>query len=72
MNVEKSVPVPVRNNARGASIYPFPTMEIGDSIFIPGESGRLARATAYQYGRRFGKSFTARRVEGGFRIWRVA
>jgi len=74
MNIDivKAVPIPKRFNERGASVYPFPQMDVGDSVYIDGEAGRLARSVAYQYGRRFGKKFSARRSSGGFRIWRTA
>lgn len=57
--------------------YPFKGMEIGDSFFVSFDDGgdglvRRMHSTAYNYGRRYGMKFVARKVEGGVRIWRKA
>jgi hypothetical protein len=70
IKIEKGVPLP--SNARGPlSKLPFEQMEIGDSVFFPGKkaaqmSGYLAKS------RHLGKQFTARTLDGGCRIWRIA
>ena len=56
--------------------YPFKEMDIGDSFFVSFEVGgdglvRRMHSTAYNYGKRLGRKFLARKVEGGVRIWRM-
>lgn len=66
--IEKNVPVPAAKKARK---YPFDQLEIGDSLFFHGEKYHSRpRDAARIYGRRTGKKFMARCVEGGIRIWR--
>lgn len=72
MKIEKGIPRPVRQNMSGY----FSKMEIGDSIFISeqdvGRDGieaaiRNARSWAFSSG----KNVSARRMDGGVRIWRT-
>jgi len=67
--IEKGVPLPASVTAKK---YPFSEMEVGDSLFLPGENsaGNVA-AYARSYGQRSGWKYSARNVEGGLRIWRV-
>ena len=69
--IEKGVPLPRKTGRDGQNLYPWPEMEIGDSIFLPGKTIKDSNA-GLQYGRAHGKKFTARSVEGGIRVWRVA
>jgi hypothetical protein len=55
--------------------YPFRTMQIGESFFVPGGKQANVGGCAYAHcstsaGR--GKRFTTRTVEGGVRCWRIA
>lgn len=64
----ESHPIPKRKS------YPFAQMEIGDSMFF--ESLReveSAQNSAYSYANHHGNGFktTRRKVEGGYRLWRV-
>lgn len=66
--IEKDVPVPeVRRGAQRK--YPFPDMEVGDSICV-GE--RRAAYAAHEWGRKHGKKFAQRKNGDGLRIWRIA
>lgn len=61
----------------GRRKYPFMEMNVGQSIFVPGESPRLGDAilqSIKKYRERDGLkgSFITRRVEGGVRVWRTA
>jgi hypothetical protein len=47
-------------------------MEIGDSFFVPGFTCHVMTMMAGTAGQRHGRSFAARSVEGGSRVWRVA
>lgn len=65
--IESSVEVRPRGK------YPFTRMEVGESVFIAGETTKPGGAyTAAQVmGLSKGWKFTGRKVEGGIRIWRV-
>ena len=69
--IEKDVPIPERQLK--SSKYGLEKMEPGDSIFIPSEtrlSGIHSLADYYAL-RHPPKKFTTRKVEGGYRIWRI-
>jgi len=68
MKIEKNIPLLSRRCK-----YPFPKMDVGDSIFIDGKTTReaTARRAASLYGSRNKKKFACRKVEGGVRIWRI-
>lgn len=73
--VEKNIQMPNGGRLGRKSKYPFAEMEVGDSFFIPGsgEDVRLRVANAAMvHGKRNGKTFTSRKVDGGFRLWRSA
>ena len=54
------------------SKYPFKDMEVGQSFFVSGTTTAGKETIyAYNYGRKAGKRFSARAVDGGVRIWRV-
>lgn len=75
MQIDSDVPAPGQRTGRKAT-YLFTRMEVGDSVFLPGEkvSGRPYMA-AMVHGNRTDKQFTGRtRTEGGvkgIRIWRI-
>lgn len=67
--IEKGVPAPGRRTK-----YPFGEMEVGDSFFVEhGNASALSNA-ACSYARYWKKPFkySARRVDGGARIWRIS
>lgn len=70
MKIEKNIPIPGVNT--GKYKYPWKSMDVGDSIFVP-EQKILggAYSSAKAYGRKFGKKFSARSVDSGIRIWRI-
>lgn len=74
IKVESGVAMPVTvNHTRGVK-YPYETMKVGDSFFIPGE-GKNMQITVCgrnrRVGKRLGARYTAKKVEGGIRVWRV-
>lgn len=70
--IEKGIPVPKRIERGGRSpLYPFKEMGIGDSIFIPGDRSKHPTNWHGYYAKRTGFKFVIRKVEGGFRVWRV-
>ena len=58
--------------------YPFEGMEVNDSFFVACDFEDRAvvanrvRSAAIQWGKRRGLKFTARMVDDGIRVWRVA
>ena len=72
MKIEQNIPIPRRRDA-GTSTYPFPDMNVGDSVFFEGQkTGGSAYWAAMSVGRRTGKMFVGRGQDGGLRVWRVA
>jgi DNA helicase TIP49 (TBP-interacting protein) len=73
MKIDKNVPLAKPRAPWGALSKLFAQMEVGDSILIAGEdhSGKTAVA-ARIYFADHGMKSSARRVEGGIRVWRVA
>lgn len=73
--IERNVPVP-KSTAGARAKYPFREMKIGDSFFAPATQGmnrnRIASAATYFGIRHPGYRFSIRKVEGGWRVWRVA
>lgn len=72
MQIDKSFPIPASRKLRGARIYPFDQMEIGDSVLIDRAKAGSAKASAIWYGNRTGKKFITRDSDQGRRIWRVS
>ena len=64
IKIEKGIPLPIPRQR-----YPFATMKIGESFFSD-KSGVQNLSSIYS---KKGKAkFTCRKVEGGFRVWRVS
>lgn len=74
--IEKDVPLSAKlyaeNSGDATRKYPFPDMEVGDSIFAPEDKARKVRYAAYAYGKVHGLKFLCRTVDGGVRVWRIA
>lgn len=74
IRIEKGVPLPERSPTRR---YPFPAMEIGDSILIPvgrddvAERRRILTAS-HNWAKMNNRHHVNRTVDGGVRIWRTA
>jgi len=75
--IENNVPIP---DVHSKIKYPWPEMEVGDSVFIEAEKGETpdtlkikAGGSAAYYGRKTGKKFKTAflRKENGIRVWRV-
>ena len=71
--IETGIPLP--DTADGAPKknmkYGFHRLDVGQSIFVPDQrTDGSAACSAREHGRRNGKSFVARAVDGGVRIWR--
>jgi len=62
LKIEKNIPIPARHKEVK---YPFRTMAVGDSFFVKGTEG------FYPSARDAGVKITARKMNGGFRVWRT-
>ena len=71
--IEKGITKPERSRGPGReAIYPWRSMKVGDSFFVPiGETYKGIRGAASSATQRLApKRFSARKVEGGIRVWR--
>lgn len=66
---EKDIPIPQVLKGGPPKKYDFHLMEIGNSKFSPHKS---MLQSAISHGNRVGWKFTTRKVEGGWRVWRIA
>ena len=75
--IEKEIPIPpLRREDRK---YPFADMDVGDSFFIrfsvearKKNQSKIGAAIGGYSRRNSGKKFSARCVDGGIRVWRIA
>ena len=71
--IDKGVPMPKLRGGPGRNpIYPLGDMEVGDSFLVPGEKRSSLRSAIQMYGKRYGKRFSLRTVDGGQRVWRLS
>ncbi len=75
MQIDKHIPVPdgaMEGRRRRSSKWPVWQMEIGDSIFVEGEStAGNVYSNIYNVARYHGMRVKGSTVEGGLRVWRV-
>lgn len=69
--IDKNIPMPEETKEKKRGIYPFSDMEIGDSFFCNFSKGRIMNAACVA-GYRQEKRFKVIKVDGGFRVWRIA
>lgn len=65
VQIEKNIPM------RKATVWPFPEMEVGDSFLAPLNKENSVRRMGCYYQEKLGWTFTGRRQEDGYRIWRT-
>ncbi len=75
--IEKGIPLAGGGGGGRNSVYPFAEMEPGDSFFVPHRTAKSLGSVVTARNRRgkkdgSGKRFSARTVDGGVRVWRVA
>lgn len=69
--VDNDYPLPAVAAPRGRKEkYPWTKLEIGGSFFVPDGDLKAMNSCAAKAKKRTGLVFTARRVEGGVRVWR--
>ena len=67
VGLDKDVPLPEARKR-----YPYREMEVGDSFFVEGGGIQNICNQNYRTGKKLGKSFIARKEDGGVRVWRVS
>lgn len=75
LKIEKSIPIPP-NTHRNATVFPFETMEVGDSFLIDSRSIAACRTKICNMRERNPRRFVTRAVVGQkgmaeYRVWRV-
>ena len=66
--IEVGVPIPADKDVVG---WPHAEMEVGQSFFIAGRGLQSVCNANQRFQKRLGWRFTARKVEGGIRVWRT-
>jgi hypothetical protein len=66
--IEKGVPLP---KPRGAEIYPYRNMKVGDSFTALAENINAVKCAANYYKNRLGRRYTTRRYRNDDKVWRV-
>jgi hypothetical protein len=75
IEIQSGIPIPEINrnpHTQRHSKYPWHTMNVGDSFFVPNVTVKGFAGTAYSAGKRHGRTYVARTVDGGVRVWRTA
>jgi len=67
VKIEKGVPIP---KSKADLKWPWDKLKVGESFLFPIELLASARSQAYSYGKKLGRHFTTRTVDGGARVWR--
>ena len=70
--IEKKVPIECQTRK---TPFPFASLEIGDSFFVPAQDfnrRKVSNDVFYRNSTDGGKRYVTRTVEGGVRVWRVA
>ena len=68
IQIETGVPIP-KQDCR--TMYCFADLDIEGSFFAPAGNENSIRAAACMHGKRNGKRFKVRKVQGGIRVWRT-
>jgi hypothetical protein len=72
IKIDRNIRIPEsRCFSANMSKYPWRTMQVGESFFIP-LTRPSQRPNASRAGKTHGRVFVTRNVEGGIRIWRIA
>lgn len=68
---ESGIPLPRPKQRKPRTVYPWLTMQIGDSFLYLGNR-KTGSAVASKAGARHGRTFATRFTDDGLRIWRTA
>ena len=68
IEVEKNIPIPPEKKR---NVYPYKSMEVGESFFIPTGKIQIVCNANYRTGKQLNKKFIARKDKEGVRVWRT-
>ena len=71
LTIDKNVRIPSVSRPGRKPKYPWRTMDVGDSFFVPSKTPCKLSGSMQGAKKRLGRNFTARAVEGGVRVWRT-
>lgn len=69
IKIDHGIPIPV---SRNQNHYPIEKMEVGDSFLFQSTAGYAYCVASRANREGKPKRFSCRKVEGGYRIWRIA
>ena len=69
ITIEKNIPAPVRGQRAFGLTATMRAMEVGDSFLVATDAERLSVCSTARYA---GIKVASRKVDGGFRIWRLS
>ncbi len=70
IEVDTKIPIPKRGPG-DRSKYPWITMKIGESFYVPGRTIESFSAQVTNAAKRFRTRYTCRTENGGVRVWRI-
>ena len=70
VKIEKGIKIPTARMR--SEHWPIADMGVGDSFLVPASSVANVRRLASNYQLRLKTKYTVRKVEGGYRCWRIA
>lgn len=70
IKIEAGIPFP--KEGMWTTKYPWRELDVDQSFFVANATFRTMQSGASLAGRRLGKTFRARKVDGGVRVWRLA
>jgi len=73
VKIDKGIPMPQVKNTHGNTVYPWKTMEVGDSFLFRSQSKQNAYSQSNRHsGILSPKKFVIRNTDAGYRCWRIA
>jgi len=69
IKIETKIPLPPEKRR---NVYPYKVMEVNDSFFVEGGKLQIVCNANYRAKKQLGKTFIARKQDGGVRVWRTA
>lgn len=66
--IDRGIPLP---EVKKFNHYPYKTMQVGESFFVPGVSVKLMCNNNGRMNKITGMKFTARKEKDGVRVWRI-
>lgn len=68
LELTRNYPMP---KDRVRNVYPYKEMVVGDSFLVPEAKLQIVCNNNWRVGKRLGMVFSARKEDGGVRVWRI-